>query len=228
MAIRVLIVDSYRLLREAVAFRLGKEMGLEVVGEAEDGRVAVHLAHELSPDVIIMDTLLPNLNGVEATRQIVHELPATKVVAFSGVVTSRSVKEMLAAGAAAYVPRNSPFEELLTAIRSVASNHTYLSPQICTMVVEGYVSLSADRNPSAYSDLTAREREVLQLIAEGKSTKVIAIELCLSGKTIEWHRSRIMKKLGIESIAGLVRYAMAEGLTSTDLAPLAASGSSLT
>jgi len=228
MAIRVLIVDGYRLLREAIGFRLGKEAGLEVVGEAEDGRVAVHLARELGPDVVIMDTVLPNLNGVEATRQIVRELPATKVVAFSGVVTPRSVKEMLAAGAAAYVPKDCPFEELLTAIRSVVSNHTYLSPQICTMVVEGYVTLSADKRPSAYSDLTAREREVLQLIAEGKSTKVIAMELCLSGKTIEWHRSRIMKKLGIESIAGLVRYAMAEGLTSTDLTPLAASGSFVT
>jgi DNA-binding NarL/FixJ family response regulator len=228
MAIRILVVDGYRLLREAIGFRLSKEAGMEVVGEAEDGRVAVHLSRELNPDVVIMDTALPNLNGVEATRQIMRARPATKVIAFSGTLDRRSVKEMLAAGAAGYVPKNCPFEELLTAIRSVVFNHTYLSPQICTMVVEGYVSPSADRKSSAYSDLTAREREVLQLIAEGRSTKMIAMELCLSGKTVEWHRSRIMKKLGIESIAGLVRYAMAEGLTSTDLAPLAAGGLAVT
>jgi DNA-binding NarL/FixJ family response regulator len=172
-----------------------------------------------------MDTVLANLNGMEATRQIVRERPATRVVAFSATTTARSVKEMLAAGATAYVLKNCPFEELCTAIRRVVSYHTYLSPPICTMVVEGYVTLSADQEPSAYSDLTAREREVLQLIAEGKSTKVIALELCLSAKTIEWHRGRIMKKLGIESIAGLVRYAMAEGLTNTDVAPLTARGS---
>ena len=222
MRIRILVADDYRLLREAIGSRLNRETDMQVVGEAEDGRVAVRLARELSPDVIVMDVTMPNLNGVEATRQIVREQPATRIIAFSATLDRRSVQEMLAAGASGCLPKTCSFEELLTAIRNVVSNHTYLSPQVCRMVIEGYMNRSTGGTNSAYSDLTAREREVLQLIAEGKSTKMTAKELCLSTKTIEWHRSRIMKKLGIESIAGLVRYAMVEGLTSTELAPVGA------
>lgn len=222
MGIRILVADDHRLLREAISTRLNLETDMQVVGEAEDGRVAVHLAHELSPDVVIMDVAMPNLNGVEATRQIVREQPATRVIAFSAGLNRHSVQEMLAAGAAGCLPKTCSFEELLFAVHNVVSNHTYLSPQVCKMVIEGYLGRSTGRTKSAYSELTAREREVLQLIAEGMSTKRIAKELCLSGKTIEWHRGRIMKKLGIESIAGLVRYAMVEGLTSVALAPVEA------
>jgi two-component system response regulator NreC len=222
MGIRILVADDYRLLREAIGSRLNTETDMQVVGEAEDGRVAVRLARELSPDVVIMDVAMPNLNGVEATRQIIREQPTTRIIAFSVTLDRRSVQEMLAAGAAGCLQKTCSFEELLIAIRSVVSSHTYLSPQVCRMVIEGYVSRSTGGTNSAYSDLTAREREVLQLIAEGMSTKMIAKELCLSTKTIEWHRGRTMKKLGIESIAGLVRYAMIEGLTSVDLTPVGA------
>jgi DNA-binding NarL/FixJ family response regulator len=222
MAIRVLVVDDHKLLREAIGFRLSAETDVEVVGQAEDGRIAVHPARELIPDVIIMDVAMPNLNGVGATRQIMRELPAAKVIALSGTLDRHSVQDMLAAGASGYVLKSSSFDELLAAVREVASKHTYLSPEICGVVVEGYVNRSADGGYSTRSELTAREREVLQLIAEGQSTKMIAKELCLSGKTIEWHRSRIMKKLSVESIAGLVRYAMAEGLTTADLMPVGA------
>lgn len=223
MGIRVLIVDDHKLIREAISFRLSAEMGVEVIGEAEDGRVAVHLARELNPDVIVMDVAMPNLNGAGATRQIVREQPEAKVIALSETLDRRCVQEMLTCGASGYVLKSASFDDLLGAIRDVASNRTYLSPQVCAVVVEGYVGRSADKGSFAGSDLTAREREVLQLIAEGLSTKMIAKELCLSGKTIEWHRSRIMKKLGIESIAGLVRYAMAEGLTTAELMPVGVS-----
>lgn len=222
MGIKVLVVDDQKLLREAVRFRLSAEEDMEVVGEAENGRVAVHLARELGPNVIIMDIVMANMNGVEATRQILREQPDAKVIAFSGGPDQHSVQRMLAAGASGYVLKTGSLEELLTAVRDVVEGRTYLSPRVCAMVVEGYVSGFPEKECSACSGLTDREREVLQLIAEGKTTKMIAKELCLSGKTIDWHRSRIMKKLGIESIAGLVRYAMAEGLTSADLMPTAA------
>ncbi|MBN1507157.1 MAG: response regulator transcription factor [Sedimentisphaerales bacterium] len=217
MPIRVLIVDDYELLRRAIALCIAKEPDIEVAGEAEDGRVAVRLALDLNPDVVVMDVAMPNLNGVEATRQIVHERSDMKVIAFSPAADRRSVQEMLEAGASGYVPKSCSVDELITAIRSVASHRVYLSPQICRMVVDGYINRSRDNRCAAGTELTAREREVLQLIAEGQSTKTMAKVLCLSTKTVEWHRSRIMKKLGIESIAGLVRYAMAEGLTSVEL-----------
>lgn len=216
---KILVADDYRLLREVVGVRLNREMDMQVVGEAEDGRVAVRLARELSPDVVLMDVTMPNLDGVEATRQIVREQPATRVIAFSAGLDRRSVQEMLAAGAAGCLSKTCSFEELLFAVRSVVSNHTYLSPQVCKVVTEGHLGRSTGWTKSACSELTAREREVLQLIAAGKSTRTIAQELCLSVKTIEWHRSRIRRRLGIESTAGLVRYAMIEGSTGTDPVP---------
>jgi two-component system, NarL family, response regulator NreC len=218
MGIRILIAEDHALLREAIGFRLKAEPDLEIVGEAEDGRVATCLARELNPDIVIMDVNMPNLNGIEATRQIRRDQPATKVVAYSEAVDRHSVQEMLTAGASGYVLKSCPFEELLTAIRQVAANHTYLAPRVCTLVIDGYVNDVSDGGNHSGPNLTGREREILQSIAEGKSTKMIAGELSLSPKTIEWHRNRLMKKLGIENVVGLVRYALAQGLTSVDLA----------
>lgn len=213
MAIKILIADDHGILREAIASLLNNEFGMEVIGEAQDGRTAVQLAKELHPDVIIMDIAMPGLNGIEATRQIVREMPNIKVIALSVYADRRSVREMLKAGASGYVPKQCAFKELVTAIQNVVSNQTYLSSRISGIVVEEYVHRLEENDNSAYSILTPREREVLQLIAEGKSTKAIAKELFVSNKTIEWHRRQLMNKLGAQSVAELVKYAIREGLT---------------
>jgi DNA-binding NarL/FixJ family response regulator len=186
---------------------------MEVIGEAEDGRAAVQLALKLQPNVITMEISMPNLNGIDATRQITHEMPKVKAIALSACRDKRSVREMLKAGASGYVTKECAFEELIAAIRDVASNQIYLCSQVSKVVIDGFINRLSKGDDSVYSVLTRREREVLQLIAEGKSTKVIAKELCVSAKTIEWHRSQLMKKLGIQSIAELVKYAINEGLT---------------
>jgi len=213
MGIKILIADDHKIIREAVGSLINNEFGMELVGEAEDGRTAVQLVRELLPNVVVMDIEMPNLNGIEATRQIVHEFPNVKVVVLSERSDRRPVLEMLKAGASGYVLKQCPFQELVCAIRNAASNQMYLSPQVSGTVVEGYINRSSTHDDSVYSVLTPREREVLQLIAEGKSTKVIAKELYVSSKTIEWHRSQLMKKLGVQSVAELVKYAISEGLT---------------
>lgn len=214
MDIRILVADNHRVVREAICSLLRNESGMDVVGEADDGRIAIQLARELHPDVVIIETSLPNLNGIEATRQIAHELPNVKVIALSAHSDRRSVCEMLRAGASGYLPKHCAFEELVSAIQDVVLNRTYLSSHISGLVVDEYLNRAGPHGKSAYAVLTEREREVLQLIAEGKSTKVIAKELFVSPKTVEWHRSQVMKKLCVESIAELVKYAISEGLTS--------------
>jgi len=214
MEIKIVVADNHRVVREAVCSLLRNESGMDIVGEADDGRIAIQLARELQPNVVIMETVMPNLNGIEATRQIVHELPEVKVIALSARSDRRSVCEMLRAGASGYLPKCCAFEELISAIHDVVLNRTYLSSQISGLIVDEYLNRAGSHDKSAYAVLTEREREVLQLIAEGKSTKVIARELFVSPKTIEWHRSQLMKKLRMESVAELVKYAISEGLTS--------------
>jgi DNA-binding NarL/FixJ family response regulator len=219
VGIRILIADDHKIVQEAVASLLNNEIGMEVIANAQDGRAAVQLARELQPDVVVMDIAMPNLNGIEAARQIIHEQPDTKVVMLSEESDRRCVCEALRAGASGFVPKHCGYQELVAAIRSVAANHTYLSSEITGVVVEGYINRQPEQNNSAYSVLTDREREVLQLIAEGMSTKKIAEELHLSVKTIEWHRSQLMKKVHLTSVAELVKYAISEGLTCAHLRP---------
>jgi DNA-binding NarL/FixJ family response regulator len=213
MRIKILIADNHKIFREAVGSLLSNEPDMEIVGEAEDGRTAVQLALKLQPNVITMEISMPNLNGIDATSQITREMPKVKTIALSACRDKCSVREMLKAGASGYVTKECAFEELIAAIRDVASNQIYLCSQVSKVVIDGFINRLSKGDDSVYSVLTRREREVLQLIAEGKSTKVIAKELGLSAKTVEWHRSQLMKKLGIQSIAELVKYAINEGLT---------------
>jgi DNA-binding NarL/FixJ family response regulator len=186
------------------------------VGEAEDGRQAVQLAGELHPEVVIIDIGMPELNGIEATRQIVADHPGVKVIALSMHSDKRFVKGMLKAGASGYLLKYCASEELITAIQMVMANRVYLSHDITGIVVEDYVQKLADTDSSAFQALTPREREVLQLLAEGRSTRQIAEALHVSVKTIEVHRKQMMDKLGLQNLAELVKYAIREGLTSID------------
>lgn len=195
---------------------LEKQDGMEVVAEAEDGRTAVRLVRELSPHVVVMDVSMPDLNGIEAARQIVAQSPHVKVLALSMHSHKRFVEEMLRAGASGYLVKDCAIEELVSAIRAVIANQVYLSPRVAAPIIEDYVNNFPAAYTSASSVLTPREREVLQLLAEGKSTKQVASSLHVSAKTVETHRRQIMRKLGIHSLAELVKYALREGMTSPE------------
>ena len=216
MGIRIIIADDHQILRQGLRTLLEKEPDMEVVAEAEDGRKTVTLVRELIPHVVIMDVNMPDLNGIEASRQILAEYPEMKVIALSMHADRRFVINMLKAGAHGYLLKDCAFEELAQAIRLVMANKTYLSPGVAEIVVKDYVHRVPGPAQTAFSVLTAREREVLQLMAEGKSTSQIAELLTISVKTVETHRQQIMHKLGIRSVAELTKYAIREGLTSLE------------
>jgi two-component system response regulator NreC len=217
MNIRILLADDHKIVRDGVRSLIDKEPDMDVVAEAGDGRTAVQLAQELSPAVVVMDIGMPDLNGMEAARQIVDAAPNVRVLALSMYADRRFVSEMLRAGASGYLPKKCAFEELAGAIRAVAAGRIYLSPAISEVVVKDYVRRLADADAPAPSRLSAREREVLQLLAEGHSTKEIAVRLGVSAKTIETHRRRIMDKLDLHSVAELTKYAVREGLSELDV-----------
>ncbi len=214
MGIRIVLADDHKIVRDGLRSLLENQQDIEIVAEAEDGRTTVKQAQKFSPDVIIMDISMHDLNGIEATRQIIARSPGVKVLALSMHSDKRFVTGMLRAGASGYLLKESAFSELVNAIRVVASNQTYLSPRIAGMVTEDYVHHLSATDSSVRSTLTAREREVLQLLAEGKSTKQMAVQLHVSVKTIETHRQKIMDKLDIYNVAELTKYAIREGLTS--------------
>lgn len=214
MTARILIVDDHKIMRDGLRNLLESGPGFEVVGEAADGRAAVQRARELNPTIVIMDIGMAELNGVEATRQILADRSATKVIALSMHSDAPYVSRMLQAGARGYLLKDCAFEELHHAIEQVLGEEIYLSPRITGVVVDEYVrKLEREGSPGPAADLTPKEREVLQLLAEGKSTKEIASTLHVSVKTIETHRSNIMNKLDIRSIAELTKYAIRIGLT---------------
>jgi DNA-binding NarL/FixJ family response regulator len=212
MTIRVLLADDHRIVRDGLHALLEAEEDLEIVGEAEEGRTAVLLAAQTKPDVVIMDIGMPDLNGMEATRRIMEAVPEVKVIALSMHSDRRFIEGMFKAGAAGYLLKDAAYEELVRAVRTVVSGRPYLCPSIAATVIDGYVHPAGGRD-SARSVLTPREREVLQLLAEGNSTKQIALSLDVSVKTVETYRSRLMEKLDLRSVAELTKYAVREGLT---------------
>lgn len=214
MAVKVLLVDDHEIMREGMSALLRKYSGFEVIGQASDGRQALEMVEQIRPDIVIMDVGMPNLNGIDATRQLLTLDSNLKIMALSTHSDGSVVAKMIRAGAAGYMLKESAFEELIEGLNTVLNGKTFLCKKISKVVFSEYVGLVT--NPKVYKGdgLTNREREVLQLVAEGNTTKEIAEILNLSTKTIDSHREHIMEKLGIRNIAGLTKYAIREGLTS--------------
>lgn len=216
MNITVVLADDHKIVREGLRSILEKELRLKVIAQADNGRSAVQLVKELKPAIVIMDISMPDLNGIEATVQILQEVPSTKVIALSMHSDKKYVSEMLGAGASAYLLKDCAVDELERAIQAVLAGKIYVSPDVTGTVIEDYRRHVEQQKSIAASKLTVKEREVLQLIAEGNSTKEIASLLNVSIQTIDTHRQHIMEKLKLYSVAELTKYAIREGLTSLE------------
>ncbi|MBI5443363.1 MAG: response regulator transcription factor [Deltaproteobacteria bacterium] len=213
---RVLLVDDHRMFLAGLRTLLERQEDVSVVGEAENGQAGVALAAELSPDVVMMDLTMPGLNGVEATRQILARVPAARVIALSAHSDPHLVAATLEAGAAAYLLKSSEPEELVRAVRTVLHGHRYLSPDVTGGVVDGFLRVQRRSTPASQPSLSSREREVLQLLAEGRTAANITTLLKIGRKTVETYRRRLMLKLDLHTLADLVKYAIREKLISTD------------
>ncbi len=213
MKTRVLLVDDHRLLLDGLSGLLNGSPKLEVVGTATSGLEAVSLAEKLKPDLILLDISMPDLNGIDCARRILETRPQIKILMLSMHSDRRFVNEALKVGAKGYLLKDAAFQEVGEAIRAVMNDEIFLSSAVRDVVIGDYIRRLQDQESSVFSSLSAREREVLQLIAEGKGTKEIAAALHVSVKTIESHRKQIMDKLGLHSIAELTKYAIREGLT---------------
>ncbi len=216
MTIKIVLADDHQIVRQGLRALLATEADMRVVAEADNGRSVVRLVKEFTPDLVIMDISMPDLNGIDATRQIIADYPAVKVIALSMHSDSLFVLNMLKAGACGYLLKDCAVGELVKAIRAVMNQKTYLSPGISDVVIRDFISSDSSPGASAFSTLTVREREVLQLMAEGKSTNEIAAALGVSSKTVESHRKQLMDKSGIHSVAELTKYAIRQGLTTVE------------
>ncbi len=212
MITNIIIADDHKLVREGLKNLIEKNLQMKVVGEASDGHAAVQLAQQLKPHLIIMDISMPGLGGIEATRKILTTLPETKIIALSMHDDEQFVLESLKAGASGYLLKDCAFDELLHAITDVMNGKTFLCSQVNQYIIKSYVA-RVSQYETAFSVLTPREREVLQMITEGNATKSIAVTLEVSIKTVETHRQQIMQKLDLHSIAELTKYAIRSGIT---------------
>lgn len=216
MTLRILIADDHALFRDGLRPLLERQPGISVVGEAADGQELLRLVEELRPDLLVLDVSMPGLNGIEAARRIHARHPAMRIAMLSMHADRRYVLESIKAGASAYLLKDDGFAELVQAIPRIMAGQVVLAARIGERVVQEYVALARREEGSAFSALSPREREVLQLIAEGRSTKEIAALQQVSVKTVETRRQQIMEKLDLHSVAELTKYAIREGLTSLD------------
>jgi len=216
MGVRILLVDDHEIVRYGLRCLIEEQADMEVVGDAENGRVAIDLVRQLEPDVVIMDISMPDMNGVEAARRIRKESPNAKIIVLSMHHKRQFVIDMLKADVSGYILKTKVHDDLIRAIKAAAANEVYLSSKISGVLAHDYVSNLPTSNQSVSAVLTPRERELLQLISEGKSTKESALHLNVSIKTIESTRRRIMQKLDIHNVADLTKYAISEGITSLD------------
>jgi len=211
--ISVMLVDDHTVVRQGLRALLKSEEDIEVIGEAENGRQAVQLARQTPPDVVVMDVAMPLMNGLEATRQILKALPTTRVLVLTSYSDDDCVQQLMEAGVSGYLIKQTASNDLVKAIREVKKGNAFFSPTIAKRLRDHCREAFANGQPVKKSiELTSREAEVLQLIAEGFSNKQIAAELCISIKTVEKHRQQVMNKLNIHDVAGLTRYAISKGL----------------
>jgi two-component system NarL family response regulator len=215
--IRVLLVDDHELMREGLRSILERESDIEVVGEAASGRAAVKLASTLKPDVVVMDVAMKDSNGIEATRQMRSASPGVKVIALSSHADSRYVTAMLDAGACAYVLKANAFDDLRRALMAAQQGKSYLCPEVTESVVGASLDKATRARARLHASLSPREKEVLQLLAEGLSSPDIGGRLFIATTTVETHRRNVMRKLGIHNVADLTKYAIREGLTALDV-----------
>lgn len=209
----IIIADDHKIFRQGLRNLFEQKLGASVIAESGDGLLTVELCKQHHPDIVIMDITMPRLNGIEAARQIKHEMPGIGIIMLSMHSDMRFIIESLRAGASGYLLKESAFEELALAITTVKANRIYLSSEIADTIIKDYLAQRSQSEAIAFSILTAREREILQLIAEGKTTKEIAAQHALSIKTVESHRQQIMDKLNLHSVAQLTKFAIREGIT---------------
>ena len=217
MKIRIILADDHNLLREGIKNLLKSEPNIEVIAEAENGRETLNLVEIHQPDIILMDIGMPELNGIEATIKIKEQVPETKIIALSMYSDRQYILKMFKAGASGYLLKDCAIEDLTKAIGTVMRNNIFLSPKISGIVINDFINKSLVDEEISGSELSVREKEVLQLIAEGKSTKQIAERLYISIKTVESHRKHIMVKLNLHTIPELTKYAIRTGITTLEL-----------